>query len=170
MLCCRKVVSFVAAIAFLIIFSSCEGKIKTIKKQEQPQSTVEVGQEQTPQLEVEKKHKASYFGYNPIGKRDPFQPYISEESRPAVTLTPLQTFDIDQLRLVAIIWDISDPRAMAEDPSGRGYILKKGTLVGKNWGRVTQIEKGQVIISEEYRSISGDLIVNQVVMKLSEKE
>ncbi len=161
----------VLAFAFCLIFLlSCGAKTRTQKvgAPTKPKPVVE-----EPQiLKPEKKIKAKippYLGYNPIGKRDPFQPYI-EETRPKVVLTPLQTFDIEQLKLVAIIWDLLEPRAMVEDPSGRGYILKKGTLIGKNWGRVTKIKKEIVIVSEQYRDLSGQLVVNEVVIELHGKE
>jgi type IV pilus assembly protein PilP len=156
------------------LLCSCGTKKKAPKKVATPRP-VPVAQDvqvmgQSEVQEPETKKSAPYFGYNPIGKRDPFHPYISEEGPARPILTPLQTFDIDQLNLVAIIWNPKEQRAMVEDPQDRGYILKKGTLIGKNWGRVIKIEKEEVIIAEEYRDLNGQLIVNEIVMTLDEKE
>ena len=107
------------------------------------------------------------YSYNPVGKRDPFEVFaVTDTIRPDVPLTPLQRFSIDQLRLVGIIWGISNPRAMVEDPRGKGHVLKRGTLVGRNWGKVSRIKQDEVIIAEEYRDIDGRLVVNEISLKL----
>ena len=108
------------------------------------------------------------YSYNPIGKRDPFRSFITKDSvaienRPE---TPLQKYEIDQFKLVAIIWGIDDPVAMVEDPEGMGHFLRKGTLIGKNWGKVVRISPAEVIVAEEYRDFEGKLIVNEIPLKL----
>jgi type IV pilus assembly protein PilP len=71
-----------------------------------------------------RKTKASSYIYDPTGKPDPFKPFISEVKRSKEeadkTLQPLQKYEISQLKLVAIIWNIDTPRALVEDSSGRG--------------------------------------------------
>ncbi len=109
------------------------------------------------------------YSYNPIGKRDPFRSFITKDSvaienRPE---TPLQKYEIDQFRLVAVIWGIDDPVAMVEDPEGMGHFLRKGTLIGKNWGKVVRISPTEVIVAEEYRDFEGKLIVNEIPLKLA---
>ena len=42
----------------------------------------------------------------------------------------------------------------------------KGTLVGKNWGKVSRITQDEVIISEEYRDFEGKLIVHEIPLKM----
>jgi type IV pilus assembly protein PilP len=93
--------------------------------------------------------------YNPEGKIDPFAPLFKEE-KPVVgdgeamgmgkagiciPHTPLQKADLSQLKLVGIICASSGNRAMVEEASGRGYVIKKGTFIGINCGRVGQILK-----------------------------
>ncbi len=108
------------------------------------------------------------YSYNPIGKRDPFRSFITKdtvaiENRPE---TPLQKYEIDQFKLVAVIWGIDDPVAMVEDPEGMGHFLRKNTLIGKNWGKVVRISPTEVIVAEEYRDFEGKLIVNEIPLKL----
>ena len=65
------------------------------------------------------------------------------------------------------MWNIGAPRAMVEDPEGVGHIVELGTLIGKNWGKVTQIKPTELIITEEYRDpIENELIINEVTMRL----
>lgn len=112
--------------------------------------------------------EAEEYTYNPIGKRDPFKSFLAEEVAPGTqkALTPLQRYDIDQLAVIGIIWGISTPRAMVTTPDGKGYVVQKGTLVGKNWGKVSRITQDEVIVSEEYRDFEGKLIVHEIPLKM----
>lgn len=112
------------------------------------------------------------YNYNPIGKRDPFRSFLADELAPDTrkVVTPLQRYDLDQLKIIGIIWGISSPRAMVTSPDGKGYVVQKGTLIGKNWGKVSRITQDEVIISEEYRDFEGKLIVTEVPLKLPKDE
>jgi type IV pilus assembly protein PilP len=80
--------------------------------------------------------------------------------------TPLQKFEIDQYSLVGIIWGIDRPRALVEDPEGVGHVMEIGTYIGRNWGKVTQITNGEAVVTEEYQTIDGELVVNNISMTL----
>jgi len=119
-----------------------------------------------PVVAEERDEKPTY-SYNPVGKRDPFEVFaLVETSVKDVPLTPLQRYSIDQLRLIGIIWGISNPRAMVQDPKGKGHVIKRGTLIGRNWGKVSRIKQDEVIVAEEYRDIDGRLVVNEISLKL----
>jgi type IV pilus assembly protein PilP len=99
--------------------------------------------------------------YDPTGKRDPFRPYVQPLDGPAATrqLTPLQQYELSQLRLVAIVSDQRDPRetrAVVEDSSGLGYIIRVGTPIGRNSGRVTAIERKRVVVEEWPGNVFGE--------------
>lgn len=111
------------------------------------------------------------FSYNMIGKRDPFRSFISiEVAAPGDAqgpLGPLQLHEIDQYQLAGVVWNMDAPKALIEDPEGVGHVVELGTLVGKNWGRITQIKPSELIITEEYRDpIENELIINEITMKL----
>ncbi len=109
------------------------------------------------------------YEYNPIGKRDPFRSFLSDE---AVTqtraLTPLQRYDIDQIRVVGVIWGISTPRAMVVTPDGKAFVVQKGTLIGRpeNWGKVSRITQDEVVVSQEYRDFEGKAVSQEVSIKM----
>ena len=109
------------------------------------------------------------YVYNPIGKRDPFRSFLSlggsrlEDETPR---TPRQRLEIDDYRLVGIIWGIDRPRALVEDPDSVGHVMEIGTYIGKNWGKVTQITSSEVVVTEEYQTIDGELVVNPIRMAL----
>ncbi len=116
------------------------------------------------------------YAYSPVGKRDPFRSILDDvaESRPDQDLRPdcgpLCKWELDQLRLVAVVSGMSNPLGMVEDPGGKGYIVRRGTFMGKRNGKVTQIRAGEVVVTEIYKDNMGKPHPNLVVIKLpSEK-
>ncbi len=107
--------------------------------------------------------------YSPAGKRDPFQP-LSLKPRVAArareNLSPLERYEIGQLKLVAVVWDIKEPKAMVEDATGLGYIVKVGTLVGPNEGKVKAIKPSEVVIEESFVDFYGAKKSQEISMKL----
>lgn len=96
------------------------------------------------------------YNYNPVGKRDPFRSPVEEVDNsgnnvamPTVSCNePLCQWDIDQLRLVAVVTGDANPLAMVEDPMGRGHIVRRNTRMGRQGGKVTQILRDEVIVTE----------------------
>ena len=107
------------------------------------------------------------YSYTPVGKRDPFKS-IFEDLTPSepVKITELQRFQIDQLKIAAIITGRATPYAMVEDPTGKGHTLTRGTLIGKNYGRVAAINPDCVVVKEEYRDYTGRKVTNEFSMCL----
>jgi type IV pilus assembly protein PilP len=94
------------------------------------------------------------YHYNPEGKRDPFlSPFYRqpEQVMPEEVKTPLQRFDLGQLKLVGIVLEDKEPRALIEDSGGLGYIVTKGTPIGSKGGIVKAIEPKRVVV-EEYET------------------
>ena len=116
------------------------------------------------------------YSYNPKGKINPFKPLVVE--RPAAPkksfvaeivsegATPLERIDLRQVKLVALIWNVHNPRAMVEDAGGKGYIIAKGTPIGKSKGIVTQITSAGVMIKEKYETPAGKVGTRNVTIKL----
>lgn len=110
------------------------------------------------------------YAYSAIGKRDPFKSLFEEISK--VTggeeLTELQRYDIDQLKLIAIVTGAATPYAMVEDPSAKGHTVTRGTLIGKNWGRISAVTQRCLTVKEEYRDYTGRKHANEVDLCLPE--
>jgi type IV pilus assembly protein PilP len=109
--------------------------------------------------------------YSGKGKTDPFEPLLREEAAQANAArltgkkrppqTPLEKIDLGQLKLVAIVASPSGNRALVEQSSGKGYILKAGTYVGLNSGKVVEITLQKVTIEEEYEDVYGKTITQK---------
>jgi type IV pilus assembly protein PilP len=96
------------------------------------------------------------YHYTAPGKRDPFLPPFSTTAPETTTAaeearTPLQRFDLGQLKLVGVIWATDEPKALIEDGGGLGYIVTRGTLIGSRGGVVKMIEPKRVVV-EEYET------------------
>ena len=119
-----------------------------------------------PTVEVERD-----YIYDPTDKRDPFQPFIAVQTpiKPVgeeIPITPLQKYDLSQLKLVAILIGQGGGRAMVEDAEGKGYIIEKGVYVGSNFGRVKAVLKDRVIIEERYKDYLGEVRLKEIVLQL----
>ena len=127
-----------------------------------------------------------YF-YKPVGKVDPFAPFIIKEEEGGLgefgsddltrrktkrlaamerllaklkePKTELQRIDLSKLTLTAIVKGKSKTWAMVSDENGRGYRLEKGTYIGKNGGVVEKI------ISEEQNTAFGKQSVRKITIK-----
>jgi type IV pilus assembly protein PilP len=146
----------------------------SIPSKTRPPSVVKKKEEPVKVAEKKEPEKKEEYSYNPAGKPDPFRPFIQLISGKGGSqtgpLTPLQKYDISQLRLVAIISSAGGNIALVEDVAGKGYFLKKGTWIGKNDGKVTKILKDQVIVEEVYQDIFGQTKTNEVSLFLHKVE
>lgn len=108
-----------------------------------------------------------YF-YNPAGKRDPFKPFFETNkgsvAPPDPNSPPLQRWDVDKFMLTGVIWNTTVPKALLIDPEGIGHVIEMGTYVGRNFGKVTSISDQSVVVTEEYQTMDGELVVNPVTV------
>jgi type IV pilus assembly protein PilP len=101
--------------------------------------------------------------------RDPFRPMSLRTKTPPrarENLSPLERFELGQLKIVGVIWDLKEPRALIEDTAGLGYIVKVGTPIGGNDGTVKAIGRSEVIVEEFYEDSSGARRKRDVSMRL----
>ncbi len=115
---------------------------------------------------------ATDYVYDPAGKRDPFQSLL-EIRKPVVPdepQTPLQKFDLDQLRLVGTIVGMKEPRAMVSAPDGKSYIVKIGTKIGKNNGVVVKILNDRIEIKESFYDFTGEVRTGIQTIQLPKRE
>jgi len=117
---------------------------------------------------VEPQASDAVYTYNAIGKRDPFRDMFREldpDDR-RQKRQPLERYDLDQLKLVAVVVGTAAPRAMIEDPAGVGHIVRIGTLVGKHSGQVQHIRRAGVVVREEFRTYTGERVAHLITLRL----
>jgi type IV pilus assembly protein PilP len=114
--------------------------------------------------------------YNPEGKLDPFEPLFKKENvalnvanrkiKRRTPLTPLEKVNLSQLTLVGIIRAPSGNRALVQEASGKGYVVKKGTYIGTQSGKIIQILEDSIIVDEESEDIYGKVSITKKTLKL----
>lgn len=110
------------------------------------------------------------FIYDPKGRRDPFGPYVEPQEATEGfqgPLLPLQRFDIQELKLIGIMWNIADPKAMFVDPNSQIHVVGKDERIGRNNGYIAVIREGEVVIVEASRR-KGDLVYSSRVVRLEQ--
>jgi Tfp pilus assembly protein PilP len=104
-------------------------------------------------------------------RRDPFRPFTvtapASVRQRRENLSPLERYEIGQLKLVGIVWDIKNPTALVENTSGLGYTLRVGTPIGVNDGKVKAIRRNEIVVEEFPIGADGARKVRDVVIKLS---
>ncbi len=121
------------------------------------------------------------LGYDAKGKVDPFVPLVKEEPvkvektelidakgevREERTKTPLEKIELSQLELKAIILAPSGNKALVEETNGKGYIIRKGTYIGRNDGKVLKILKDKIVVEELTENHEGKMITREKEIKL----
>jgi type IV pilus assembly protein PilP len=114
---------------------------------------------------------APEWSYSSVGKRDPFRSFVSDigESNAALATrcaTPLGKFEIEQLKLVAVVTGLEDPVAMVEAPGGEGFTIRRGACLGKNGGIVSAVRSGEVVVAEWQVRADGTRDRTQTVISL----
>jgi type IV pilus assembly protein PilP len=105
------------------------------------------------------------------GKRDPFRSFhFKDIEKPLVSMGPLADFDLSQLSIVGVIWNIKNPRALVADPAGRSFVLKEGSAIGKNRGRVIRIEDDLILVEEKFVDFEGTVTTKDVEMRLAKSQ
>lgn len=108
------------------------------------------------------------FVESDTSNRNPFRSYAKafEVEPPKVVQRRvlMPNTAVDQMRLIAIISGLPQPRAMLTDPTGVGHVVKRGDYIGRaeviqaggaegmpvtlNW-RVDRIRSGEVVLTRE---------------------
>ena len=144
-----------------------ELSVKPSKMPAEGKKTTTVGTEKD-------KTKTAYF-YDSTNKIDPFKSFIMarkelEEKAQGKPKTYLETLDISQLTISAIVLASKGNWALVRDSKGDGHVIKVGTFIGKKNGRVTKILEKKVIVTESYKNIRGRKIIKNTSMKLPETD
>jgi Tfp pilus assembly protein PilP len=169
-----KIAKQAIAVAAILLVSACDAQEKKSapvaknpgaeQKAAAPSgNSVERPEVKTGQAEMERKIAA-------VMRRDPFRPFTLTTARTNVrrrdNLSPLERYELGQLKLVGIVWDIKTPTALVEDTAGLGYTVKVGTLIGTNDGKIKAIHRNEVVVEEFYSDAQGARKPRNVVIKL----
>lgn len=113
-----------------------------------------------------------------VNRKDPFKPFATAKPEPekgvgslrSGDLLPIQSYEVSKFKVVGIIVGLKENRALVIDPSGKGYVVKKGMLIGDSDGRIERITATTIDILEKYRNESGRIKSRTVKLTLPQKK
>ncbi|MBN8548728.1 MAG: pilus assembly protein PilP [Deltaproteobacteria bacterium] len=110
------------------------------------------------------------FVYDPSGKRDPFQPFDLTPKGGDLEKTPLERYNIGQLKLTAVLEGFDEPKAIIENSVGKGFTVGKGTKIGTNNGEIVEIHKDKILILETEVDFTGQKKTKTIELRLRTKD
>lgn len=107
------------------------------------------------------------YKYDPTGKRDPFLAFdFAPRAEDDASKTPLERYDLGQLKLTAVLAGFDKPRAIVENAAGKGFTVTEGTKIGRNNGVITVIDKDKITVRERYVDFTGLEQIKDIELRL----
>jgi Tfp pilus assembly protein PilP len=103
-------------------------------------------------------------------KRDPFMPLIIKAEAKPKSLIPIESYEVSEFKLIAILWDKTKYYAVVTLPDGKSYTITEGIKLGLHGGKVYKITKDSVIIREQMRDYKGAISPKDTILKLRREE
>ena len=138
-------------------------QIPAAQKQAAPAAQAVVQPAEQPKAE-----RATYM-YEQKGRRDPFVSLVQvakEKPKRLRGAKPIENFDVDEIKLIAILWNNKQYFALITLPDGKSYTIRKGTTLGLYGGKVEEITRDSVLIREHVKDYRGQLKTKDTILKL----
>jgi type IV pilus assembly protein PilP len=116
-----------------------------------------------------------------VNLRDPFESYltiVAARNKAALVKQAirknnrepefLEGFDLSSLKLVATFSMSGELVAMVENALGKGYIVRRGNYMGKNFGRIEKMTDDTIFLVEQVMNPAGEVIDRQVSLTMKE--
>jgi len=117
-----------------------------------------------------------FIPYNPKIKRDPFVSPIEITKKKIQkvrrkTMNPLESYDLEEIRVIGIVYTGKEYLASVVLPDGKGFTVKKGMRIGINGGKIIKISEAGILVREYFPDyITGQLKPRDRLMKLHKEE
>lgn len=137
-------------------------EIQPLKTEEKVETPVET-----------KKIDEEIYAYVAKGRRDPFLPLtVSLKKKPTrkAGATPVESYDVDEIKLIAIAWDRHRHYALIMLPDNKSYTITEGMTLGLHGGKVHKITDEEVIIREYIKDSRGNVRSKNTVLRLLKGE
>jgi hypothetical protein len=148
--------------------ASLKTESTTGEKQTNPSKAAENTSKVSAEREIKKSADIAAKGE----QRNPFVPFFSikQGGSNASTSTPAD-FELSELRVTAIIKDSQGAySASVKAPNERNFIVKVGSTIGLNGGRITSITDSKIVVSEssDEGADNGSAATKELLLKRSE--
>ncbi len=164
-------------ILLLLPFAGCKKEQVTPKKPvPEKVQPAEVKKDTEAPEEAKKPEQEVYvYVYDAKGKRDPFLSLITvakakEKPRIRPGASPVESYSVDEIDLIAIAWDETKYYALIMLPDKKSYTITEGMTLGLHGGKVEKITKDMVVIREYIKDYRGDIKPKDSILKLRREE
>jgi len=160
-------------ITLVLTFAGCNKSQPTgTKPMAAPVKPAEVKKEQQA-TEQPKKVELEEYKYEAKGRRDPFLSLVQikkEKPTKKKGASPFESYDVDEITLMAIASDKNKYYALVSLPDKKSYTITEGMTLGLQGGKVQKITKDTVIIREFIRDYKGEVKSRDSILKLHKGE
>lgn len=170
----RLLTTFIITIfIFISAFTGCQNQppsppVKTVKPQGPVTPSPQPGVDQ-PQTPAQETVQEEGYVYQPRDRRDPFVSLIVParklQAKGSGKVGTLESYDISEFRLLAIVEKGKKYFALLATPDNRSFTVSKGTSLGFNKGRVEEITRNKVLIIEYSKDYKGDVHPKQITLE-----
>ncbi|MBI5634919.1 MAG: pilus assembly protein PilP [Nitrospirae bacterium] len=159
----------------MLILSGCGGKKpEAPKKPEAAKPTPAAAPQQAAVQPAEVKAEKEVYVYEPKDRRDPFASLVEIKTagpRQVVKgAPPTESFDVDEIKLIAIVSDRQQYYAMVTLPDNKSFTIRKGMTLGLYGGKVSEITRDTVTITEQIKDYRGQPKTKNTILKLRKEE
>lgn len=157
-------------IVLLVGAAGCKSKTQTAQKPgEAPKQTAAAVSTAPAVTKQDVKVEKEVYVYDDRNRRDPFIPLVTEVREKAQRkkgASPIEDFDVEEIKLIAIAWDSRQYYAMITLPDRKSYTVRKGTTLGLYGGKVEVITKDSVVIREQVKDYKGQTKTKDTILRL----
>jgi len=124
-------------------------------------------------IEEAKKVEPEQYVYDARNRRDPFLSLIELTKKKPLKkkgASPFESYDIEEIRLLAIASDKNKFYALVMLPDKKTYTITEGMTIGLQGGRVAKITKDAVVIRELMKDYRGETKTRDSILKLHKGE
>ena len=167
----KKIVSIIILLS-AILFPACskKGQKAASPVEEKPKAAAPaVPPPQNAELKVEKE----VYNYDAKNRRDPFMSLVTVAKEKPVRIkkaNPIENYDVDEIKLSAIVWNSRQYYALITLPDGKSYTITKGMTLGIYGGKVADIKKDRVFIREQVKDYRGKPKTKDTILRLRKEE
>jgi Tfp pilus assembly protein PilP len=160
-------------LSFCIVFAGCGKKQSSPQKPAADKVAAQAAKPETKVAQAGTEVQQEAVAYDARGKRDPFLPLVQlskEKPKKKAGASPVQSYDINELRLLAIAWDKNKYYALIMLPDKKTYTISEGMTLGLLEGKVDKITKDSVVIREYIKDYKGEIKPRDSILKLHKGE
>jgi len=173
-----KLIPILFVVILLTLGCQKEKPHPVIQKQTQKAQKPETAIETTAPLadETKKVETEQPYFYEAKGRRDPFLSIIEAakkeraEDKKKKGAKPTESFDVADIRVIAIASDGQRYYAMVQLPDKKYFTVREGMTLGLYGGKVMKIDAAGIVVREFMKDLRGEIQTKDTILKLRREE